>query len=64
MSHIVTVQKQVRDAAAVVAACANLRWKNRRWEVATDCSVPRSTAWQYSPPIGVIRSCASCQRVV
>lgn len=27
MSHIVTVQTQIRDAAAVVAACANLRWK-------------------------------------
>lgn len=27
MSHIVTVQTQVRDAAAVVAACANLRWQ-------------------------------------
>ncbi len=27
MSHIVTVQTQIRDAAAVVAACARLRWK-------------------------------------
>lgn len=27
MSHIVTVQTQVRDAAAVVAACASLGWK-------------------------------------
>ncbi len=27
MSHIVTVQTEIRDAAAVVAACTNLRWK-------------------------------------
>lgn len=27
MSHIVTVQTQIRDASAVVAACSHLRWK-------------------------------------
>ncbi len=26
---------------------------NRRWKVATDCSVPRSTAWQYSPQLAL-----------
>ncbi len=27
MSHIVSIETQVRDAAAVVAACSHLRWK-------------------------------------
>ncbi len=60
MSHIVTVQTQIRDATAV-AARVRISDGSRRWKVATDCSQLRSMASQSSRLTGGIRSCVSCQ---
>ena len=55
MSHIVTIQVKIHDAAAITAACQRLGCP-RRQRARRSYSAARSPEWPYSCPAGCIQS--------